>query len=116
VDDEHLFDEGSAVPIEPKPAGGSSRKKRAVKKPASASRKPVEAFERKYTRLEAVISEIEKPDLPLEELITKFEEGVQLIRECTQFLHEAKLRIEEHIEEKDGTYVLKGLGGENLKS
>lgn len=113
--DEHLFDEGTPVPAETKSTGGSPRKKRSAKKAARGGSTPAATFEEKYARLEALIAEIDQPDLPLERLVEKFEEGVFLIRECSRFLHEARLRVEEHIEEKNGTYTLKDLPAENLK-
>ena len=108
VSDEHLFDEENPVSGEVKSAA-APRKRRSKKKEAAAAFRSATTFEDDYARLEAIIAEIERPDLPLQELIAKFEEGVRLIRQCTKFLQEARLRIEEHIEEKNGTYTLKDL-------
>jgi len=116
VPDEHLFNESTSSTGEIKPSSSASHKKRSTKKAAKGSRKSSVTFEEKYARLEAIIAEIERPDLPLEELIARFEEGVQLVRECARFLQDAKLRVEQHIEEKDGTYTLKELPAGNSES
>ncbi|OGK09789.1 MAG: exodeoxyribonuclease VII small subunit [Candidatus Riflebacteria bacterium RBG_13_59_9] len=67
------------------------------------------SFEKKYERLESVLHEIEREDLPLEDLLKLFEEGVGLVKECSAYLREAKLTVESYLEERDGAYTLKGL-------
>ncbi|MCX7978693.1 MAG: exodeoxyribonuclease VII small subunit [Bdellovibrionaceae bacterium] len=50
-------------------------------------------FEKKLARLEEIVSKMEKGDLPLEESLKLFEEGVKLSRECHQRLNEAEQRV-----------------------
>ncbi len=69
-------------------------------------------FEESYSRLQSIIQALEREDTPLEDVVRKFEEGVKLIRDCSEFLKSAKLRIEKYIEEKDGTYTIKGLNND----
>jgi exodeoxyribonuclease VII small subunit len=66
-------------------------------------------FEQAYARLEDLVSEMERGDIPLEELLARFEEGVGLVRHCRAFLKQAQLRVEQYIEQQDGHWVLKEL-------
>lgn len=43
--------------------------------------------------LEKIVSELESGDLPLEESIKKFEEGMKLSRLCSQILDETEKKI-----------------------
>lgn len=50
-------------------------------------------FEEALSRLEAVVNRLESGDLPLEESLHLFEEGVHLSKLCTKRLEEAERRI-----------------------
>jgi exodeoxyribonuclease VII small subunit len=50
-------------------------------------------FEQALTRLEAVVNRLESGELPLEESLRLFEEGVHLTKICTHRLEEAERRI-----------------------
>jgi exodeoxyribonuclease VII small subunit len=66
-------------------------------------------FEDAYQRLETLVAEMERGDLPLEQLLARFEEGVGLVRHCRAFLKQAQLRVEQYVEQRDGHWVLKDL-------
>ena len=66
-------------------------------------------FEEAYARLVELVGEMERGELPLEELLRRFEEGVKLVRHCQDFLKEAQLKVEQYVEQKDGQWVLKEL-------
>lgn len=51
-------------------------------------------FEDNLTQLETLVKQLEEGDLPLEDSIKIFEDGVQLVKECQVQLDDAKLRIE----------------------
>ncbi|HTP37953.1 MAG TPA: exodeoxyribonuclease VII small subunit [Steroidobacteraceae bacterium] len=51
-------------------------------------------FEQTLTQLEALVTQLESGDLPLEEALRLFERGVQLTRECQQALESARLRVQ----------------------
>jgi exodeoxyribonuclease VII small subunit len=51
-------------------------------------------FEDALQRLEQIVDQLEAGDLPLEESLTVFEEGVALARRCGKYLEEAEKRIE----------------------
>jgi exodeoxyribonuclease VII small subunit len=50
-------------------------------------------FEKKLTRLEEIVQKMEKGDLPLEQSLKLFEEGIGLTRECQTQLTEAENKI-----------------------
>ncbi len=50
-------------------------------------------FEEALARLEAVVDRLESGELPLEESLRLFEEGVHLTKICTHRLEEAERRI-----------------------
>jgi exodeoxyribonuclease VII small subunit len=45
-------------------------------------------------RLEAILESMESGDTPLADLVAKFEEGSNLLKNCQQKLKEAELKIE----------------------
>jgi exodeoxyribonuclease VII small subunit len=51
-------------------------------------------FEASMERLEALVTEMEEDDLPLEEMLKRFQEGSGLIQACRQQLEEAKQTVE----------------------
>lgn len=51
-------------------------------------------FEECLARLEQIVSALEAGNLPLEESLKVFEEGVGLARHCARYLDEAERRIE----------------------
>lgn len=59
-------------------------------------------FEKAMSRLNRIVSSLEKGDLPLEESLRLFEEGVQLSRYCSERLSEAEQRIQVLVRSKGG--------------
>jgi exodeoxyribonuclease VII small subunit len=51
-------------------------------------------FEDALQRLEQIVDQLEAGDLPLEDSLKVFEEGVTLARRCAKYLEEAEKRIE----------------------
>ncbi len=82
----------------------STKAAAAAAKPAAA---PAMRFEDAFARLEALVGEMERGELPLEQMLDRFEEGVRLVRQCNEFLGQAQLRVERYVEQKDGHWVLK---------
>jgi exodeoxyribonuclease VII small subunit len=52
------------------------------------------SFEAALARLEAIVDRLEAGDLPLEQALAAFEEGVTLSRRCSAELEAAERRIE----------------------
>ncbi|GEM_PF-385593 len=73
---------------------------------AKGKREP-QSFEEKFRALEEIVEQMEREDLPLEELLDKFEQGVGYLRELRQFLLEARQRVERFVEMTDQGPVLK---------
>lgn len=65
------------------------------------------SFEASLARLEEVVRRLESQDVPLEEAMRLFEEGVALARACSQRLNDAENKIELLIEREDGSYGLR---------
>ena len=51
-------------------------------------------FEERLQRLDKIVHELEKGDIPLEQSLTLFEEGVQLSSDCRKELDEAEGKVE----------------------
>ncbi|MDA8066976.1 MAG: exodeoxyribonuclease VII small subunit [Thermaerobacter sp.] len=67
-------------------------------------------FEEAMTRLEQVVAALERGDLPLEESLRLFEEGVALSRRCHELLRSAEGKVEVLLAE--GTQPLETGGDE----
>ncbi len=52
------------------------------------------SFEDALKRLESVVETMESDELPLEQLLARFEEGTKLVRVCQARLAEAELKIQ----------------------
>ena len=57
-------------------------------------------------KLEKIVADLETGDLPLEESIKTFEEGVKLTKHCQNLLSKAELKIQKLVESKDGSVDL----------
>ena len=67
--------------------------------------KKKKSFEETLAKLEEIAEELEAGELPLEEAIGKYEEGVAAYKECSKFLAEARKRIEVLVKDEDGERV-----------
>jgi exodeoxyribonuclease VII small subunit len=70
-------------------------------KKADPAKKP--DFEESLARLEEVVRKLESANLPLDQAMRLFEEGMQLSRDCQRQLEQAEARVE---------VLLKKAGGE----
>jgi len=53
------------------------------------------SFEASLERLESLIEAMENGDIPLADLVAKFEEGSKLLKSCQSQLKQAELKIEQ---------------------
>ncbi len=67
---------------------------------------PPATFETALARLEAIVESMESGEVTLAELLSRFEEGSQLLKMCEDRLKEAELKIELLKKQRDGTTVL----------
>ena len=65
------------------------------KKPEAAKPEPAKkaAFEQSLARLEEIVRKLESANLPLDEAMKLFEEGMQLSRDCQKQLEQAEARV-----------------------
>jgi exodeoxyribonuclease VII small subunit len=60
------------------------------------------AFEEVLQELEEIVNRLEQGDLPLEESLQLFEQGVRLSRSCHTKLDEAQKRLEILLKDEEG--------------
>lgn len=72
------------------------------------------SFEGQLATLERIVRELERGDLPLEQSLDLFEQGVKLSRECQERLNEAERRIEILLRGGDGATVAVPFESEEL--
>ncbi|HXX75706.1 MAG TPA: exodeoxyribonuclease VII small subunit [Nitrospiraceae bacterium] len=59
-------------------------------------------FEQAMARLEAIVGELERGDLPLDESLKIFEEGIRLSKSCLKVLEDAEKKVEVLVQDKNG--------------
>jgi exodeoxyribonuclease VII small subunit len=74
--------------------------------PAKAGAVP---FDEALKKLEAIVAAMESEDLPLETLLSKYEEGTQLARICQEKLAEAEVRVQQLEKTASGEMKLRPL-------
>ncbi len=62
-------------------------------------------FESAMKRLEQIVQMLENGNLPLEESLKVFEEGMKLVKFCSSKLEEAERKVSILVQESDGEYV-----------
>jgi exodeoxyribonuclease VII small subunit len=73
----------------------------------TARKKKIEKFEEAMKRLEEIVEKLEKADLPLEDAMTAFGEGVELVRFCHEKLEEAEKKVQALVQAEDGSWHTK---------
>lgn len=63
------------------------------------------SFEAALGKLEAIVESMESGEVPLAELLAKYEEGTKLLQVCESRLKDAELKIEQLKKQKDGSIV-----------
>ena len=74
-----------------------------VKKATGAEPKAKPTFEEALAQLETIVERIESGEIPLEESIERYAEGIALIKQCRAILDQAEQKIQ---------ILTKGEGGE----
>ena len=72
------------------------------------------SFEESLKQLEAIIGKLEKGDLPLEESVRLFEEGVRLSNVCKTEIESAEGKVQILLKQKDGTLQAAPFAEKNL--
>ena len=61
------------------------------------------SFEAALAKLETIVDSMESGEVPLADLLAKYEEGTKLLKACEARLKEAELKIEKLKQAKDGS-------------
>ena len=61
------------------------------------------SFEARMQRLEQIVRILERGEAPLEESMTLFQEGTELVRSCSKLLDEAQTKVTMIMVGPDGT-------------
>lgn len=61
------------------------------------------SFEESLKRLEKIVEQMERGDLPLEESIQLFEEGMNLSAACKEHLDQAEGKVQILMKQRDGS-------------
>ncbi|NOR05938.1 MAG: exodeoxyribonuclease VII small subunit [Deltaproteobacteria bacterium] len=64
-------------------------------------------FEKALKELERLVKQLEENDLPLEESLKTFEQGIKLSRYCAKCLDDAEKRIQQLSRDENGQPLLK---------
>ena len=64
-------------------------------------------FEDAMKRLEEIVEDLEGGELPLEDSLKVFEEGMKLLTFCSDKLDEVEKRVDILVKESDGRYAKK---------
>jgi len=59
-------------------------------------------FEQALARLETIVTELERGELPLDESLKIFEEGIKLSKTCMKVLDDAERKVEILVQDTDG--------------
>jgi exodeoxyribonuclease VII small subunit len=85
-----------------------------MSKGAAEAAKPLESsvnmpFEEALKKLESIVEAMEGDDLPLETLLSKYEDGARLAQLCQSRLSEAEVKIQQLEKTANGQFALKNL-------
>ena len=69
-------------------------------------------FEGNMQRLEQIVRAMERGDVALEESLKLFQEGTELVKNCSMMLDEAELQVKKVMTAPDGTPVLEEMSNE----
>lgn len=71
-------------------------------------------FEESFSELSAIVERLQQGELPLEESIALFEQGMRLSFECEKYLDEAGRRVEILLEREDGRIDIEPLAEDDV--
>lgn len=80
-----------------------------------ADKKPAADFETSLKRLEGLVAQMEQGDMPIEDALKAFEEGIGLTRECQTILDQAEQKVQVLVENR-GTIEAKPLSSEDTNN
>jgi len=72
-----------------------------------------EKFEDALEKLENIVREMEKGEMPLDSALKSFEEGIRLIRFCSTKLEDTQRRVEQLLEKENSLQINNFQGEDN---
>ena len=72
----------------------------------TAKKHPHIPFEAALVELESLVGQLEQGELPLEDTLQRFEQGVALVRTCQNALQLAEQKVEQLMERNGGLEIL----------
>lgn len=69
-------------------------------------------FEANMQRLEQIVRAMERGDVALEESLKLFQEGTELVKNCSKLLDEAELQVKKVMTAADGSPMLEEMSNE----
>lgn len=64
------------------------------------------SFETNLAKLEEIVNKLENQDVPLDEALKLFQEGVALNKSCAEKLQQVEKEVKKVVEKGDGSYTL----------
>jgi exodeoxyribonuclease VII small subunit len=64
------------------------------------------SYETDIARIEIIVEELERSEVPLDDALRLFEEGIERLRAASATLMQAEARVRKLIEESDGGFTL----------
>ncbi|MCP4725823.1 MAG: exodeoxyribonuclease VII small subunit [bacterium] len=64
------------------------------------------SFEEALKRLESIVDDLEQGDVPIEDTIKMFQEGVEIAKYCKEKLKSAENEIQKIVKNSDGDFQL----------
>ena len=74
--------------------------------PARKKEDEPKSFEDAMTRLDAIVAKLEEDKLPLDEMLSRYEEGIALARYCGEKLEAAEQKVHLIARKADGSVTL----------
>ncbi|MDB4911296.1 MAG: xseB [Gemmatimonadetes bacterium] len=64
------------------------------------------SYETDIARIETIVGELERSEVPLDDALRLFEEGIERLRAASAALTQAEARVRKLIEDSDGGFTL----------
>jgi exodeoxyribonuclease VII small subunit len=71
-------------------------------------------FEASLKRLEKIVETLEQGNVPLEDAMKMYEEGIELSRACIEKLNQTELKLKKLTKKLDGSFDVSSLQAEDL--
>jgi exodeoxyribonuclease VII small subunit len=88
-------------------------KRKGTPSPPEEASGEARSFESMMDRLQELVDRLEEGNMPLEDSIRAYEEGMALVKSCTVVLNQAEQRIQKLTRDAAGKPVTEPFGGED---